>query len=177
MKNNLFFLILFCWVSFSYSQKVYVKNYYNNGQLKEEGWIENSIKTAYWKFYGQGHEPWGVFSETPYFDTIIDQTTIFFYDFLLNYTSTNTLETIDFETSIYPNPTIDKLNISINSETTNKFNLLIINNLGQKVITKNVFINQGTNQIEVIVNHLPKGNYYLIINNGEQTISKIFVKH
>jgi hypothetical protein len=140
--------------------------------------LENlDIETAYWKFYGQGHEPWGVFSETPYFDTIIDQTTIFFYDFLLNYTSTNTLETIDFETSIYPNPTIDKLNISINSETTNKFNLLIINNLGQKVITKNVFINQGTNQIEVIVNHLPKGNYYLIINNGEQTISKIFVKH
>lgn len=134
------------------------------------------INTEYWKFYGQGHEPWGVFSETPYFDTIIDQTTIFFYDFLLNYTSTNTLETINFETSIYPNPTIDKLNISINSEITNQFNLLIINNVGQKVITENISINQGENLIEIPVNHLPKGSYYLIINNGKNVISKMFVK-
>ncbi len=140
--------------------------------------LENlGIETEYWKFYGQGHEPWGVFSETPYFDTIIDQTTIFFYDFLLNYTSTNTIKSINLETSIYPNPTIDRLNISINSIANNQLNLLIINSLGQKMQTENISVNQGINLIEVPVNHLPKGSYYLILNDGKQGISELFIKN
>lgn len=33
------------------SQKEYVKNYYPNKKLKEEGWIENGTKTDYWFYY------------------------------------------------------------------------------------------------------------------------------
>ena len=36
-----------------FSQKKYHKEYYNNGQIKEEGWLLNTHKTAYWKFYYQ----------------------------------------------------------------------------------------------------------------------------
>ena len=47
-------IISFLIISFSlitFSQKKYVKNYFNNGNLKEEGWSKNNKKTAYWKFY------------------------------------------------------------------------------------------------------------------------------
>ena len=50
MKNKLFiFLFLISVVVFS--QKTYQKKYFDNGNLKEEGWIKNSFKTNYWKFY------------------------------------------------------------------------------------------------------------------------------
>lgn len=35
----------------SFSQKKYQKIFYKNGQLKEEGWLLNNKKTAFWKFY------------------------------------------------------------------------------------------------------------------------------
>ncbi len=44
------FLLVF---SGSYGQKTYVKNYYSNGNLKEEGWSLNSEKEAYWFFYNE----------------------------------------------------------------------------------------------------------------------------
>ena len=36
-----------------FSQKEYHKAYFKNGQLKEEGWLFNDEKIAYWKFYYQ----------------------------------------------------------------------------------------------------------------------------
>ncbi len=40
-----------CFSSISIAQKNYVKEYYSNGAIKEEGWILNNYKTNYWKFY------------------------------------------------------------------------------------------------------------------------------
>jgi antitoxin component YwqK of YwqJK toxin-antitoxin module len=49
--KNLFFYF-FCFISLSlFSQKKYQKEYYKNGQLKQEGWILNENKIDYWKFY------------------------------------------------------------------------------------------------------------------------------
>ncbi|WP_040560083.1 hypothetical protein U8527_20470 [Kordia algicida OT-1] len=49
--KNLFLIICFS-VTFSVSgQKEYEKTYYDNGQMKEEGWVKNDVKTKYWKFY------------------------------------------------------------------------------------------------------------------------------
>ena len=31
--------------------KSYSKEYYSNGNMKAEGWINNSLKEGYWKFY------------------------------------------------------------------------------------------------------------------------------
>ena len=33
------------------AQKKYIKNYYKNGILKEEGWYKNNLKNGYWKYY------------------------------------------------------------------------------------------------------------------------------
>ena len=51
LKKTLIFFF-FLWISFnSFSQKKYHKEYYKNGQIKEEGWILNDKKTAFWKFF------------------------------------------------------------------------------------------------------------------------------
>lgn len=34
-----------------FSQKKYVKEYYANGNMKQEGWLKDNKKVAYWKFY------------------------------------------------------------------------------------------------------------------------------
>lgn len=47
--NYLFFLTFL--ISSSFAQKEYIRNYYPNGKLKEEGWISNAIKTDYWFYY------------------------------------------------------------------------------------------------------------------------------
>ena len=53
MKNS-FLLIVFLGIGCClFSQKKYLKNYYDNGVLKEEGWINNQIKTDFWTFYSQ----------------------------------------------------------------------------------------------------------------------------
>ena len=33
------------------NQKTYVKNYFDNGKIKSEGWIKNDLKTDYWFYY------------------------------------------------------------------------------------------------------------------------------
>ncbi|CAM1359313.1 conserved hypothetical protein [Tenacibaculum sediminilitoris] len=50
MKNNVFILCLF--ITFSLvGQRVYHKSFYENGTLKEEGWLEKNKKIDYWIFY------------------------------------------------------------------------------------------------------------------------------
>jgi antitoxin component YwqK of YwqJK toxin-antitoxin module len=39
--------------SLSVTEKIYIKEYYNNGSLKAEGWEINKMKTDYWYFYFQ----------------------------------------------------------------------------------------------------------------------------
>ncbi|RKE98418.1 toxin-antitoxin system YwqK family antitoxin [Ichthyenterobacterium magnum] len=47
---TLFLFILFSCLS-AFGQKTYQKTYFDNGNLKSEGWVENNQKTKYWKFY------------------------------------------------------------------------------------------------------------------------------
>ena len=50
-QKTVLFLFLLLMSFTSFCQKKYNKNYYANGQLKEEGWVLNNQKTAFWKFY------------------------------------------------------------------------------------------------------------------------------
>ena len=52
MKKNLFYIILLISLSVS-AQKTYQKAYFDNGNLKSEGWLKNDQKNGYWKFYYQ----------------------------------------------------------------------------------------------------------------------------
>ena len=33
------------------NQKTYVKNYFDNGKIKSQGWVKNDLKTDYWFYY------------------------------------------------------------------------------------------------------------------------------
>ena len=51
-KKRLFvFILFFSLTSIASAQKKYSRNYYNNGSLKEEGWLSNTKKVDFWKFY------------------------------------------------------------------------------------------------------------------------------
>lgn len=135
------------------------------------------INTEYYKFYGQGHEPWGVFSETPYYDTIIDKTTLFFYNYLQNNPSNTLTQNTSFNTlTIYPNPTSDFINIDLNIETQEEGKLLIMNTLGQVVQSKNIIVNKGGNHLNLDIKHLKNGWYYLTIEIKGQRISRAIIK-
>lgn len=51
MKNNIIAFLFLLMGSYLFSQKKYIKEYYNDGVLKEEGWSKNGIKTGYWTYY------------------------------------------------------------------------------------------------------------------------------
>jgi len=52
MKISFINILLFFCISVS-AQKIYQKTYFENGNLKEEGWKQNNQKVDYWKFYHQ----------------------------------------------------------------------------------------------------------------------------
>ena len=49
-------IAIFFITSFSWAQKSYYKAYFENGNMKSEGWQENGIKVDYWKFYFENSE-------------------------------------------------------------------------------------------------------------------------
>lgn len=52
MKNRPKITLTLLFLAYScFPQKVYQKNYFDNGKIKSEGWIENDKKEKYWVFY------------------------------------------------------------------------------------------------------------------------------
>lgn len=81
-----------------------------------------------------------------------------------NISNTNTL-------SIYPNPTMDFINLSFNSISNDDVLIQITDNLGRIVIS----FEQSANE-NIDVKNLPSGNYYLTAFTNEMTISAPFIK-
>lgn len=50
MKKVFFILILFTFFQVS-AQKIYFKEYYDNGKIKSEGWLNQNKKVNYWFYY------------------------------------------------------------------------------------------------------------------------------
>lgn len=135
------------------------------------------ITTEYYKFYNQGHEPWGVVSETPYFDSIMDLTTLFFYNFL----QSNPSNTINRNSTIqdlvvYPNPVTSFFNIDLTVATENSTYLQVFNSVGQVIHSENLLLPKGENQIKLNTSNWKSGLYYLHFNIGDQKISKLIMK-
>ncbi|HVK97475.1 MAG TPA: lamin tail domain-containing protein [Flavisolibacter sp.] len=80
----------------------------------------------------------------------------------------------------WPNPTIDKLNIQLQSQQSRRGNYTIYNVTGSIVGQGQLDLKAGTNNSSVPVNALPSGVYQLqIINDSpeQQPVSFRFVKH
>jgi antitoxin component YwqK of YwqJK toxin-antitoxin module len=50
MKKGFYILLLFTFFQVS-GQKTYFKDYYDNGKLKSEGWLDQNKKVNYWFYY------------------------------------------------------------------------------------------------------------------------------
>ena len=44
-------ILIIAFIGLSSINEYYVKNYYSNGQMKEEGWMEQNKKINYWFYY------------------------------------------------------------------------------------------------------------------------------
>lgn len=50
-QKEILLMVLFLFSFQVFSQKTYHKIFYTNGNIKEEGWLQNDKKINYWKFY------------------------------------------------------------------------------------------------------------------------------
>lgn len=134
------------------------------------------INTEYYKFYGQGHEPWGVLSETPYYDSIINLTTLFFYNHLQNNPSNTITKSSIFDNfSVYPNPFSDILNIDLTIEKGGKSQVMIYNSIGKIVFDENKIFQKGKNNFQIEVSDWNNGLYYMTVEMDNQRISKTLI--
>ena len=83
-----------------------------------------------------------------------------YYTLGLETTSSN-----GFSVKIYPNPSSDIINVGLGKEWTGKINLKIYNTLGQVVWQENQNIN--TDVIRLSLSSLPKGSYFLQVQQGK----------
>ena len=73
--------------------------------------------------------------------------------------------------NIYPNPSKDYTNISLNLSTNKSVNINIYNTLGQFVDGFNKgLMSAGNHNITLDVDHLVEGLYYIEIYLGDETI-------
>jgi hypothetical protein len=81
-------------------------------------------------------------------------------------------------TAVYPNPTIDRLNVIVVSPMAAQLKL-VVTDLAGKVITQQTnALSAGDNNLSVSVNHLSAGSYFIkaICDNGCETAVQKFVK-
>lgn len=85
---------------------------------------------------------------------------------------TKNTQLIDFQASVFPNPTSDLLHLSISGNVEHDFKLQVFNLNGQLLISKEF---NGTT-FEIEVQDLPKGEYVLTLNKGDARLSSKFLK-
>jgi flagellar hook assembly protein FlgD len=77
---------------------------------------------------------------------------------------------------IYPNPTKDVINIELVSSNQQSVSFALYDAMGRTVrgvVSKKM--ESGVNNFQFNLTNLPKGTYYIKINDGEQEINKLIV--
>lgn len=95
----------------------------------------------------------------------------------INYTGITNLS-IENEIILYPNPSSNQITLEFELNETKNVSLEIKNVLGQmiKTIPNNTFI-KGKNKIEIEVNELSNGVYFIQLQNGNKKSSQKFLKY
>ncbi|HDO26853.1 MAG TPA: T9SS type A sorting domain-containing protein [Bacteroidetes bacterium] len=73
---------------------------------------------------------------------------------------------------VYPNPATDELFVSIPSSNEGDFNISLIDLTGKELIRKNSDFNIQNNVVQLNLNGISPGMYFLRINNGQNTFTK-----
>ena len=80
--------------------------------------------------------------------------------------------------SIYPNPVKDCMTISVIAPKAENAILLINDIAGRVVVTKNLILKEGNNNLELNISSITSGQYFakLIVTGGRETVIEKFVK-
>ena len=76
---------------------------------------------------------------------------------------------IPMHIKVFPNPNKGEFTLEINNNNSINLNLHIYNALGSEIYTENIKT-QGISKKRINLKHLPKGVYYLILNNNEALV-------
>lgn len=77
---------------------------------------------------------------------------------------------------ISPNPTSDKISISLVSESNSNGNFTIFTASGRQVLQKPILFEKGKNNTTIDISEFAVGTYFLQINNGKNKTTKKIVK-
>jgi trimeric autotransporter adhesin len=80
------------------------------------------------------------------------------------------------EIIISPNPSADKISISLNSEGNSNGSFSIFTASGRQVLQKSVLFEKGKNNATIDISEFAVGTYFLQINNGKNKTTKKVVK-
>lgn len=86
------------------------------------------------------------------------------------------VEQLPVSLDIYPNPVQDQLNLSIQSDISGSFDLNIYDLKGQLLQQEVISLSATTQQQNIQVNDLPKGNYLLQLTDGVKMATKKMIK-
>ncbi len=97
-----------------------------------------------------------------------------FVDFTTDVIINKTAES--FKIGVYPNPAEKVLNVNYETDKYGKFSFKIINLQGQTLAFKEIAGLAGKNEIEINLENLPKGMYFLKTQFQQKTITTKFFK-
>lgn len=80
-----------------------------------------------------------------------------------------------FSYSLYPNPTADVLNLSLELQHTGVYDIAVSNVVGQQLMQQQVQLNAGIANHTIATSALSNGVYYITIQQGNNSISRKFV--
>ncbi|MEO7176951.1 MAG: M4 family metallopeptidase [Saprospiraceae bacterium] len=70
---------------------------------------------------------------------------------------------------LYPNPVTESLTVSINSLSAERVQLTINDVMGREMQTQSIELHQGLNEINIAVDNLPAGQYWVRVNAGQES--------
>lgn len=83
---------------------------------------------------------------------------------------------IHIQREIYPNPVVSYAQLEIDMKENTNVQVTIINQIGQMIESRNEFMTQGINKLELNTQSYPSGVYFLQIRTENSTVNQKFIK-
>ncbi|MEO9220067.1 MAG: T9SS type A sorting domain-containing protein [Bacteroidia bacterium] len=77
--------------------------------------------------------------------------------------------------SLYPNPNNGQFTLSLNTTDNNELKITVVNVLGKEVYNQNQYFNKGENLLQIQLDKLPKGIYFVRVQNGNKQLQHKFI--
>ena len=77
---------------------------------------------------------------------------------------------------VFPNPTVDQLNVSFTNATEGLATLRVMDVNGREAARQQYRVYTGENQLRIEVADLPQGTYFLEVRTEQQAVRKTFIK-